>query len=257
MIEFKQWDAYWNNFNNWDEALLSDSNRPRDEFWFRIKPWMQSDKWDYRSSLKNILNQSIVKGVKWVTWTEDWEVVNALFATFKDEWLLSDIPWLDWFKYWTNKAYATYQDVPKSDPANHIESIPVFLNARKSEYYWDKNVYIKDWMWFVWKWASYILQYWADFIYPYWTSWHDTTQIKKAWVQLWWYNEKQWWWCIMRSVMRTCSSPDTVYWLYVWYLEANTYLALLPYHTWWTWSWDNWQWTTVLCTPTINAVQIS
>lgn len=53
MINFKQWDSYWNNFNNWDEAKLSDSTRPRDEFWFRIKPWMQSDKWDWRWANKN------------------------------------------------------------------------------------------------------------------------------------------------------------------------------------------------------------
>ena len=45
---------YWNDFNNWDEALFQDANRPRDNDKFKIKPWLQSDKRDFRTSNKNI-----------------------------------------------------------------------------------------------------------------------------------------------------------------------------------------------------------
>lgn len=48
------WKQRWNDFNNWDEALFQDANRPRDNDKFKIKPWLQSDKWDFRSSNKNI-----------------------------------------------------------------------------------------------------------------------------------------------------------------------------------------------------------
>ena len=66
---FKQWDSYWNNFNNWDEALLSDSNRPRDEFGLRINPWRQMDKWDFASTTKNFyLDQITAIWGKEITW---------------------------------------------------------------------------------------------------------------------------------------------------------------------------------------------
>lgn len=48
------WKQFWNDFNNWDEGLFQDANRPRDNDKFKIKPWLQSDKWDFRSSNKNI-----------------------------------------------------------------------------------------------------------------------------------------------------------------------------------------------------------
>ena len=48
------WKQYWNDFNNWDEALFQDANRPRDNDKFKIKPWLQSDKWKQREVNKNI-----------------------------------------------------------------------------------------------------------------------------------------------------------------------------------------------------------
>jgi hypothetical protein len=30
---------FWNDFNNGDEALFQDANRPRDNDKFKIKPW--------------------------------------------------------------------------------------------------------------------------------------------------------------------------------------------------------------------------
>ena len=44
----------WNNFNNWDEALFQDANRPRDNDKFKIRPWLQSDKWKQRETNKDI-----------------------------------------------------------------------------------------------------------------------------------------------------------------------------------------------------------
>lgn len=45
---------YWNDFNNWDEALFQDANRPRDNDKFKIRPWLQSDKWKQREVNKDI-----------------------------------------------------------------------------------------------------------------------------------------------------------------------------------------------------------
>lgn len=48
------WKQRWNDFNNGDEALFQDANRPRDNDKFKIKPWVQSEKWDFRQSNKDI-----------------------------------------------------------------------------------------------------------------------------------------------------------------------------------------------------------
>ena len=39
---------FWNNFNNGDDAVFGDSNRPRDENGFKLRPWLQGDKWSFR-----------------------------------------------------------------------------------------------------------------------------------------------------------------------------------------------------------------
>ena len=44
---------FWNDFNNWDEALFQDANRPRDEDKFKIQPWMQSWRWNWKTTNKN------------------------------------------------------------------------------------------------------------------------------------------------------------------------------------------------------------
>ena len=54
---------YWNDFNNWDEALFQDANRPRDNDKFKLKPWLQSDKWDWRWTTKNTdFSHAMIKG---------------------------------------------------------------------------------------------------------------------------------------------------------------------------------------------------
>lgn len=42
MINYKQWNSYWNNFINGDEALFQDASLQRDEFWFQIRPWINT-----------------------------------------------------------------------------------------------------------------------------------------------------------------------------------------------------------------------
>ena len=49
---------FWNDFNNGDEALFQDANRPRDNDKFKIKPWLQSEKQDFRQSNKNIVTKA-------------------------------------------------------------------------------------------------------------------------------------------------------------------------------------------------------
>ena len=130
MIEFTQWDSYWNNFNNWDEALLSDSNRPRDEFGLRIKPWMQSDKWDWREANKNIyLQQAIYKNAALITGTADWQTLYPSLFDFKKEYTASDFSFVD--------SYATATWVSLSSSA--------WAKDRKAELFGSSSIQLKDW----------------------------------------------------------------------------------------------------------------
>lgn len=49
---------FWNDFNNWDEGLFQDANRPRDDNKFKIRPWLQSDKWKQRDTNKDIYTRA-------------------------------------------------------------------------------------------------------------------------------------------------------------------------------------------------------
>lgn len=59
------WKQFWNNLRNWDDAVFGDSNRPRDEDWFKLRPWLQSDKWTFRDVNKKTWFSQLV--LKWYT----------------------------------------------------------------------------------------------------------------------------------------------------------------------------------------------
>lgn len=47
------WKQRWNDFNNGDEWLFQDANRPRDDDKFKIQHWLQANKQDWRTANKN------------------------------------------------------------------------------------------------------------------------------------------------------------------------------------------------------------
>ena len=59
---------FWNDFNNWDEWVFQDANRPRDNDKFKLRPWLQSDKWDWRWTNKNIDFSHVMIKWWWVVW---------------------------------------------------------------------------------------------------------------------------------------------------------------------------------------------
>lgn len=86
---------FWNDFNNGDEALFQDANRPRDNDKFKIRPWLQSDKWDFRSGNKNIY---------------------TLASNLRASWLNS-VAHLSWYKFPEDLTIPTLKELQKSwDP---------------------------------------------------------------------------------------------------------------------------------------------
>ena len=82
---------FWNEFNNGDEALFQDADRPRDNDKFKIKPWMQSGKWDFRWANKNTdLSQIVVKWWSNVPYTQEWNSLKWTVPTLQEKWTASE-----------------------------------------------------------------------------------------------------------------------------------------------------------------------
>jgi hypothetical protein len=61
---------FWNDFNNWDEGLFQDANRPRDDDKFQIRPWVNSRKNDLRVANSWIAAQGTFYGNKLQAWQQ-------------------------------------------------------------------------------------------------------------------------------------------------------------------------------------------
>ena len=78
---------FWNDFNNWDEWVFQDANRPRDNDKFKLRPWLQSDKWKWRETNKNTwlpVHQYI-----WIAVAPSWSW--TYFTRVSDSWTKQQI----------------------------------------------------------------------------------------------------------------------------------------------------------------------
>lgn len=90
---------YWNEFNNWDEALFEDFVVPRDSNMFKIKPWIQTQKNDWRTANSWIdLAQFVVKSYRTVT-TDSF--LNRIYLSrfWEKEILWEDAVYSAWHPY--------------------------------------------------------------------------------------------------------------------------------------------------------------
>ena len=145
---------FWNDFNNWDEALFQDANRPRDNDMFKLRPWFQSDKWKWRETNKatnaaQALLRCIVKNPSWTFTT-------PYFKT----------------KYWDSDFSFIVGYVPNWWSA--ITSAEATALARESNIQageWDTWISVKDGNVIIQKSWTYIIEAFAEFVY---TTWYNT-----------------------------------------------------------------------------------
>ena len=191
MINFKQWDSWGNNFNNWDEALLSDSNRPRDEFWFKVKPWMQSWKRDLRSSNKNIyLDQCVVRWARKIT-SNSTNFYN--FSSIKID-LFTDTKWnIDVWTFNSAIAWTMTDDTLE-------ESLKCYKIGNLS---WT----CKNWNLIVPEAWSYLINYYVEFFYN--TS-HDVSRNYSNLAMLYSYTE---WWPYAYQYAKQVWYMDNCWWV--------------------------------------------
>lgn len=248
MINFKQWDSWGNNFNNWDEALLSDSNRPRDEFWFKVKPWMQSDKWDWRSSNKNInLQQAIYKSAVLSPWLAWWATAMPDIPVFKTNYTASDFSSLDWYVWATGITYSAW-DIAWDRKAELFGSTKTIIEDWNTIIVPQVATWVQDWMIFIWESGTYILQAYSDFFFPYWYD-SNNSYLYKEYVYLYSYDKKKksitiW----VRNQARACSAQDWLNTLFVWWLPKGTWLTIWVTHTYTN---------PVMCFTALNVYRLS
>lgn len=218
-------------FYNTDEELFQDSNRPRDEFWIKIKPWIQTEKLDWRGANKNIFMSSYI--VKWAVVaqrTADGQALVNNVAYLKKKYEKSDFSFITDFGY----NYDQIGDFVK-------------WNEAQGEI-WDAFVDVEDGEVVIRKRWTYIIQAYSDFLYP---AWYDSSvsyQYKEFVTMGVRDNKTDPYLRAVQSQSRACWNPD---WLMAWevtYATAGTRLNVLVAHTYTQ---------SVLCNVALNFYRLS
>jgi len=230
MIEFKQWDSFWNNFNNGDEALFQDASLPRDTFWFKIKNWIQTEQQDWRTSNKNIDFRQAV--FSWLMVIPAWA---EYLTTFKEKYSTSDLSFVDSY-------------TPRNPTANK-HPISWWQDNLDIQRRWDPWAKVnKDWNVQFYKSGSYIIQAVCQFIYP---DWYDTSTsyLNKEYVRFvkWDKKDKEW---VYQNInqWRWCWTDDTVTITHITRADAWDIINLKVQHTYWQ---------DVMCRTALNVYRLS
>ena len=178
ITNFKQWDSYWNNFNNGDEALFQDASLPRDTFWFKIKNWIQTSKLDFWSWVSGFYLDQVSaiwgKEIAWASQLIDTIIPLGLWT--------KALKWLPFSTYWTS-----------------LEAL-----------IWDGNWWYTRWNlnWRISKdWWIIIPTSWSYFIDFYWEVYFDSTQWQTSYmITLFKWNEPR-----SRESKVNASNPDSAW----------------------------------------------
>lgn len=232
MIEFKQWDSYWNNFNNWDEALLSDSNRPRDEFGLKIQPWKQTDKWKWRDTNKDIdLKQSIYASLAIIPTSWVWQYNSS----FKESYNSQDLAFVDNF----TPCFPQYNKHDRQWWANDLKVQKRWDSWVKLDEDWNIEFYL-EW--------SYIIQAVCQFIFP---DWYDTSTsylVKEYVVLKEFHKDENAFVQSAKNQWRWCWTDDVVTVNHITWADKWDKMTMWVWHTYWQ---------DVMCRTAMNIYRIS
>lgn len=207
---------YWNDYNNWDEALFQDANRPRDNDKFKLRPWLQSDKWDWRWANKWISYwQFQAKSLSLVWGTTNGASLNIDVPTLKEKYTASDFSSLNGYTQYGWKSYTSAE-----------------LAGLAEERAWgkDSEAMFRDWMVYIAKSWSYMIEASAQYYRP---SGYDSSNsyLTKLWVFLFYGTKKddikEW----SHRQSRACGFPDYIDYWTVADIPAWTYLTIWGAHT--------------------------
>lgn len=214
---------FWNDFNNWDEALFQDANRPRDDDKFKILHGIQTRKQDLRQANTWI----------WAQGTFQWLKVQP----------------------WQSIILWNTADMKNSYTASDFSDVNSFVAADGTTYSADN---VAKWIWSTIIWRPYVNADWdiivgkswlyavtaqCIFIAPTWYS-VSNSQNYKFYVALM-VNGVQFMW----TQSRWCGAADWHAVFYVWWFDAGDRLNVWFLHTYTT--------KAFLCQPSINLYRLS
>lgn len=150
------WKQYWNDFNNGDEGLFQDANRPRDDDKFKIRPWLQSDKWDWRWTNKN--TRLPVHQYMWVAVAPSWSW--TYFTRVSDSWTKQQIEdccsWYSSIISWWNVQGRTAESLIK-DMESHAQSYwwsAAYTSWKSATLFWNAEIetlyMANNWAYMIW-----------------------------------------------------------------------------------------------------------
>lgn len=223
---------FWNYVNS-DEEKLDDFSRPRDRYWFRMQPWSQMEKFDWKSSNKNIyLSQYIVK---WALIVPQSATITYKYAYLKESYTASDFSFMNWYVlYWNQTIWWDY--------------ISKVVEDRKSEIFWSPSVKLSNGNAVITKSWTYIIQAYCDFFFPSWYNPSSSYQYKEYVSLVSKEKESDEFTPWVRTQSRCCWSIDWVTANYVWWLEEWTIL-----NTWFLHTFSS----NTLCFPALNIYRLS
>lgn len=232
IANFKQWDSYWNNFNNGDEALFQDASLPRDTFWFKIKNWIQTAQQDWRTANANIdFRQAIYAWLMVIPST--WWVGDTL-TEFKESYSNSDLSFVDSF----TPCFPVYNKHP----------ISWWQEQLKVQRRWDSWTLIRDWSIMFNKSGSYIIQAVCQFIFPDWYNTTNSYQVKEYVVLYAYDKEKKQFVQETKNQARWCWTDDLIAVNHITRADAWQIINLWVSHTYWQ---------NVMCRTALNVYRLS
>ena len=174
---------FWNNFNNWDEWVFQDANRPRDDDKFKIRPWFQSWRRDWKATNSNrepalfhAYWYSLVTWANPVTYKASWyHGVMPTRIRFKSSYTESDFSGITPFPTWE------WWSITASDLKWYV------WNAYSDN--WDAKATVRDDCLEIMEDWVYFLDYFAQFIYPNGYS-YSASQSYPLWIALLMYDPK-------------------------------------------------------------------
>ena len=217
---------FWNDFNNWDEGVFQDANRPRDFDKFKLRPWLQSDKWDWRGSNKNISMQMAQLIVKWgavVPWTSDGSQLYWVVPQIQEKWTASEISNIGRPYSIDDLTVQSFQYEKANNPCavTRTGSITYQQGTSTTTQTWQYIEIIKPWL--------YIVQASAQFFFP--SSYDSTSSYKyKEWVGI--CQENDWVFMpIIHQSFRSCGNGEgQMSWQISWFTQGTKLVPICAHN---------------------------
>lgn len=188
---------------------------------FKIKPWLQSDKWKQRETTKDIYTDIGQLTVKWLGKMSTYSSLPRDYTIpyFKESYTASDL-----------SALSGYQPVSWSAwGSSDLDKYAKFLAQEK---YWDPWCKITNWNIEIMEAGTYVVQAFAEYVYPNGYNSSNSYQYRDKVALLEYSNNERW--PLNEDQSRCCSNHDEIMTWQISWFEAWKILNVWAAHTYWS-----------------------